>query len=76
VLAAEHRVASDGDAALVGERDEQTHRLLRDPVLREVGVNTRRLQRETIDPRGVLGEQLAQVEVLRGLVVPARRGCP
>ena len=73
VLAAEHRVAALGDAALVGERKQKRDRLLGDAVLREVGVDPGGLERQPFDAPGVAREELAQVKAADGLVVPVER---
>ena len=45
VLAGEHRVDPLPQPRLLGQRDKQPERLVRDPVLRVVEVETRRLER-------------------------------
>ena len=73
VLAAIHRVAPLGHASRRRELDEQRDRLGRDPVLREVGVDPRRLERQAIDAARVFGEEIAQVPFANGGVVPVER---
>jgi len=59
----EHRVTPLGDAALVGEREQEGDGLGRDAMLREVRLDPRRLEREPLDAGAVRREQVAQVEV-------------
>ena len=61
VLAAKHRVAAFGDAALLRELGEQLHRLVGDPVLREVEEEAGALGDQPLAPAWVLGEQITQV---------------
>ena len=63
VLAREHRVAPLGHAPLLGEGDEQAHRLVGDAVLREVEEEAGRLAGEALRPARIGGEELAQVDV-------------
>jgi len=73
VLAAEHHVASLGHATLTGERDQELHRFRGDPVLREVGVDPRGLERESLGALRVVVEQVARVEAADGRVMPFQR---
>jgi hypothetical protein len=63
VLAAEHRVASLGDAAFIRELDEQLERLVGDPVLGVIQEEPRALGDQPLTAIGVLGEQLAEVPI-------------
>ena len=60
-LAAEHRVDALAQPALVGELEQQAHRLVGDAVLRVVEVQARRLEANRSARRGIAREQLAQV---------------
>jgi hypothetical protein len=73
VLAAEHGVAALGHAGLLGQRDEQPHRLVGDPVLGVVEVEPGRLRGQPLAAARVPGEQLAQVLPGDLLVVPLER---
>jgi hypothetical protein len=70
VLPAEHCVASRGDTPLLGEREQEPDRLVRDPVLREVGVDPGRLDGQSRHATRVVDEQGSQVHVPHRLVVP------
>jgi hypothetical protein len=72
VLAAEHRVTVLRHPPFAGEREQQLDRLGGDPVLRQVGVDPGRLEREALGATRVGGEQVAQTEVADGAVVPSR----
>ena len=63
VLAREHRVAPVGHTPLLGEGDEQAHRLVGDAVLGVVEEEAGRLAGEALGPARVGGEELAQVHV-------------
>ncbi len=60
-LAAEHRLAALGHAALLRQRDQQPQRLVRDAVLRVVEVEPGALGAHPLAAAGILGEQRAQV---------------
>ena len=75
VLAAEHRVASLGHAALVGELAEQPQRLVGDPVLGVVEEEAGALGDQPGAALGVLGEQVAQM-ALADLAVVLLEGPP
>jgi hypothetical protein len=73
VLAAEHGVPALGHARLLGQRHEQPHRLVGDPVLGVVQVEPGRLGGQSFAPARVPGEQLAQVPPGDLVVVPLER---
>ena len=73
VLAAEHGVDAVAQTALLGERDEEPHGLVGDAVLRVVEADAGGLDHEPLAPVGVVGEQLAQVDVLHAGVVRLQR---
>jgi hypothetical protein len=69
VLAAEHRVDAVPQPALLGQRDEEAHRLVGHPVLRVVEPDAGRLRDHPLAAAGVVGEELAEVGLLdRGMV--------
>ena len=63
LLAAEHRVDPPAQAGLLGELDEQPQRLVGDAVLRVVEVEPDRLDGHALAASGVVGEQLAQMDL-------------
>ena len=73
VLAAEHGVPALGHAGLLGQRDQQPHGLVGDPVLGVVQVEPGRLRGQPLAPARVAGEQVAQVLPGDLLVVPLER---
>ena len=73
VLAAEHGVPALGHAGLLGQRHEQPHGLVGDPVLGVVQVEPGRLGGQPLAPARVPGEQLAQVLPGDLVVVPLER---
>ena len=70
MLAAEHRVAPSGDTPLLRQREEEGDRLVRDAVLRQIGVDPDGLDGQPLDAARVVGEQLPQMHVPHRLVVP------
>jgi hypothetical protein len=75
-LAGEHRLPPLGDAALLGQRDQQAQRLIGDPVLRVVETEAGALRDHPLAAPGVGGEQLAQVGLPGGLGVVGPEGPP
>ena len=78
LVPAEHRGRTRRQLGLLGERDQQPHRLFRDPVLGVVGVQPYRLEAQPLGARGVRGEEVAQVGVPDRCVVRLQLppGCP
>jgi hypothetical protein len=73
--AREHRVALRLDAALAREVGEKAHRRRVDEVLRQVGEQARRLERQGLEATRIARERFAQVEVAAvRLVVAGERG--
>jgi hypothetical protein len=72
-FATEHRVTAGRHVACLGEREEQTQRLLGDAVLRVVKEDSGRLRRKALRPGGIACEQLAQMHVLDLRVVRGER---
>jgi hypothetical protein len=64
LLAAEHRVDSFAQAAFFREREKQAHGFVGDPVLGVVEENAAGLGGETLATRRIVGEKLAQRNVL------------
>jgi len=62
-LAAEHRFDAPSQAALLGEAQQQPERLRVDAVLRVVEVKSGGFRREALAAPGILGEELAQVQI-------------
>ena len=60
---AEHRVDPLAEAGALGQGDEQPQRLVGDAVLGVVEVEVAGLERQALAAVGVLGEQVAQVDV-------------
>ena len=73
VLAAEHGLDALAQPALVCELQEQTHRVVGDPVLRVIQVQSSSVQREAIRAPGIGGEQLAQVQATDLGAMPLER---
>ena len=79
LLAGEHRIAAFHHAALFGKLQQQPQRLIGDAVLRVVEEEARAFGREALRPAGIVGEQIAQMDVLdlrvmRRKRLPGRRG--
>ena len=72
-LPREHRVATFADLGVLGERDEQSNRLLGDAVLRVVEEEPRSLGREPVGPARVAVEEIAKVRSLQLLGVGLER---
>ena len=73
VRAGEHLVAPAGDVGLLGEREQEPHRLVGGAVLRVVDEQAARALRHAREALGVAREQLAQVNRRdRGLVIAKR----
>src|SRR4051812_33023850 len=72
VLTAEHRVDPFAQSGGLRQRDEQVDRLRGDPVLRVVQVEVAELHGQLGAARGMLGEQVAKVEIADLLVVLAQ----
>ena len=73
VVAAEHGRAPVGHAGLLGQRDEQFHGLVGNPVLRVVQVQPGRLDGQPLASARIPGEQVAQVQAGDLGVVPLER---
>jgi hypothetical protein len=73
VLAAEHGVPALGHSRLLGQRHQQPHRLVGDPVLGVVQVEPGRLGGQPLAPARVAGEQVAQMLPGDVVVVPLER---
>src|SRR5439155_21704550 len=73
LVAAEHRIDTRRQVRLLGQRDEEPHRLVRHPVLRVVEVETRGFGGIALAPPGVAGEQRPEVHAPHLLVVPPER---
>ncbi len=73
VLTAEHGVPARGHAGLLGQRDEQPHGLVGDPVLGVVQVEPGRLRGQPFAGARVAGEQVTQVLCGDFFVVPLER---
>ncbi len=69
LLAVEHRVDAGAQPGSLRELDEKRERLVGDAVLRVVEIDAGRFRRHPLAPRGVVGEQLAQMHPLHGRVV-------
>ena len=63
LVAAEHGVDAVAQTRPVRERDEQAERLVGDAVLRVVEVDTVDLDGELLTALGIVGEQVAEVDV-------------
>ena len=71
-LAGEHRLDPLRQPGLLGQRHQQLDRLVGDPVLRVVEIQAGALGDQPLAPRRVGGEQVAQMQILDVLVVPAQ----
>jgi hypothetical protein len=61
LLAPEHGIDAGSQAALLRESDEQRHRLIRDPILRIIEIDTRGVHGQPFAARRIAGEQLAEM---------------
>ena len=61
LLAPEHGVDTGSQAALLREADEQPHRLLGDPVLRIIEIDTRGVHGQSFAAPRIAGKQLAEM---------------
>ena len=75
LIAPEHRVDPIPKAGLLGQLNQQPHRLISDAVLRVVQIQPDRLGRQPFAPPGVVREQRPQVQVSQ-LLVMRFKGCP
>src|SRR5207253_2181969 len=71
--AGEHRIDPLAQAAFLRELDEQTERLVGDPVLGVVEIDVLGLDGEALATVAVLREQVAQVEVADLVGMPCKR---
>ena len=71
--AAEHGVDALGEAAFVGQPQQQSDRLVGHPVLRVVEVETGGFRRQALAPPHVVGEELAQMQIAHLLVMRRQR---
>ena len=75
LLAGEHPLAPALDLGLLGEREEELHRLVGGAVLRVVDEHAARLVRHPREALRILREELAHVR-LRDLFLVLREGLP
>jgi len=74
VSTGEHRVSALSDLGPAGEREQQAHRLLGDPVLGVVKDQVARTGDHPRRPLGIPREQLAQMDLGDLLVMGGQRG--
>src|SRR6266516_4863914 len=72
-LSSEHGVPPLREPALLGEPEQQTDRLVRDPVLRIVEIEAGAFRDEPLPTHGIAGEELAEVPLADRRVVPLER---
>ncbi len=74
LLTAVHRIDALAEPGLLGELDEQAHRLVRDAVLGVVEIDADGVEGEALATVAVVGEQFAQVSGAQALVVLGKGG--